>query len=313
MIPPIRIEPAFDDPELIRAMFARHAPYRAIAFYAPEGVADENDGKRPPMLPWFRGNWAVAGKPLVEGAERILFNERFLEAARAAYGTSEVYPEFVVANVNAPMPAGNTHVDVPSFHGATRVDYPLPLLKVMGQSGLFEPWRVMRAGIVSWFYEGVGGDFDYWPDGPDGPMRSERSPFRNVAVMADNDVMYHRIGSIGPADATVPRMSAQSEIGPCGKTHWAIVEDGQYRATYPNEAMRFSIVWKAEVRRTERVDPLTLDRVVGVFHADLRARGVRVETPSEPLADTAWLLTLQRTYPDLIARDSVSISRSASD
>jgi hypothetical protein len=74
-------------------------------------------------------------------------------------------PEFVVVNVNAPMPASRTHVDVPSFHGATREHYPLPFLIVMGSSGLFEAWRVVQAGSISWFYEGTGGNFDYWPEG----------------------------------------------------------------------------------------------------------------------------------------------------
>ncbi len=32
---PVRIEPAFADREQIRAMFERHAPYRALASYAP--------------------------------------------------------------------------------------------------------------------------------------------------------------------------------------------------------------------------------------------------------------------------------------
>ena len=31
----IRIEPAFDDPDLVRALFERHAPYRTIAEYIP--------------------------------------------------------------------------------------------------------------------------------------------------------------------------------------------------------------------------------------------------------------------------------------
>ena len=73
-----------------------------------------------PVFPWFRGDWALGGKPLVDGAELILHNKRFLEAARAAFGTSLVYPEFVAVNINGPMPAGTTHVDNPSFYGATR-------------------------------------------------------------------------------------------------------------------------------------------------------------------------------------------------
>src|SRR5713101_161896 len=202
---PIRIEPAFDDAGQVRDMFERHAPYRAIAAYAPEGFAETKcqEGERS-VLPWFRGNWALGGKPLVEGAELLLNNKNFLEAAKAIFGTSRVCPEFVVVNLNAPSPAGPTHVDIPSFHGATRENYPLPFLRVLGNSGLFEPWRVVHAGAISWFYEGAGGSFDYWPEGLCRPMLSEQPPFGNVALMADNDRMYHRIGPVGDPNAEVP-------------------------------------------------------------------------------------------------------------
>ena len=75
---PLRIEPAFDDREQIRAMFERNAPYRALAAYAPEGLQNESrqEAKRP-VLPWFRGDWALGGEPLVEGAELILNNKKF--------------------------------------------------------------------------------------------------------------------------------------------------------------------------------------------------------------------------------------------
>jgi len=299
-IQPIRVEPAFDNCEQIRAMFERHAPYRAVAAYAPEGVVDETheEAKRP-VLPWFRGDWALGGKPLVEGAEPILHNQKFLEAAKASFGTSLVYPEFVVVNVNAPMPAGATHVDTPSFQGATRENYPLPFLRVMGRSGLFEAWRVVRAGALSWFYEGTGGSFDYWPEGLGGPMLSEQPPFGNVALISENDRMYHRIGAIGDLNAELPRMSAAAHIQPDGDGGWAILEKGGIRATYPSHAIRLSVLWKAEVRdRTLRIDNLTLDRIMAIFTADLRHRSVDFQAPSNPLADTAWILPLQRIYAD---------------
>jgi hypothetical protein len=298
---PIRIDPAFDEPEQIRAMFERQAPYPAVAAYGLDVFVDET--KHPQsersVLPWFRGNWALCGKPLVDGAEVILHNKKFLEAARAVFGTSRVYPEFVVVNVNAPMPAGPTHVDVPSFHGATREHYPLPFLVVMGSSGLFEAWRVIQAGAISWFYEGAGGNFDYWPEGPDGPMLSEQPPFGNVALIADNDRMYHRIGAIGDPDAELPRISASAHIQPDGDGRWAILENGEVRATYPSQAIRLSVLWKAAVRDRElSVDILTLDRIMAIFTADLCRRSVDFEVPSDPLADTAWMLLLQRTYAD---------------
>jgi hypothetical protein len=300
-IQPIRIEPAFENREQILSMFERHAPYRAIAAYAPEGVVDETkhqEGERP-VLPWFRGNWALGGKPLVEGAELILHNKKFLEAAAAIFGTSRVYPEFVVVNLNAPSPAGPTHVDIPSFHGATRENYTLPFLKVMGSSGLFEAWRVVRASTLSWFYEGGGGSFDYWPNGLSGSMRSEQPPFGNVALCADTDRMYHRIGSVGDPHAELPRMLASAQIQPDGDGNWAILENGEVRATYPSNAIRLSVLWKAEVREREsRTDDLTLDRIMAIFTADLRHRGVDFQVPSDPLADTAWILLLQRIYAD---------------
>jgi hypothetical protein len=297
----IRIEPAFDNPEQIRVMFERYAPYRAVAAYGLDPAGDEtrHPETERSVLPWFRGNWALGGKALVDGAEVILHNRKFLEAARAVFGTSQVYPEFVVVNVNAPMPASATHVDVPSFYGATREGYPLPFLRMMGSSGLFEAWRVIQAGALSWFYQGPGGNFDYWPEGLDGPMRSEQPPFRNVALVADNDRMYHRIGAIGDPHAELPRMSASAHIQPDGDGRWSIIENGEVRAIYPGHAIRLSVVWKAAVQdRESSTDNLTLDRIMAIFTADLRRRSVDFETPSDALADTVWILLLQRIYAD---------------
>ena len=263
-----------------------------------------------PVFPWFRGDRALGGKPLVEGAELILHNKKFLEAARTVFGTSHVYPEFVAVNINGPMPACNTHVDNPSFYGATRVDYPLPFLRVMGFSGLFDAWRVVQASAISWFYEGAGGRFDYWPDGLDGPMLSEQPPFGNVALISDNDQLYHRIGPIGDGNVELPQMSASATIQPDGDGNWTILENGEVRATYPSQAIRFSVLWKAEVRdRESKPDNLTLDRIAAVFIADLHHRGIDFRVPSDPLADSAWILLLQRTYVD--AGSSEPIARGA--
>jgi hypothetical protein len=49
-------------------------------------------------------------------------------------------------------------------------------------------------------------------------------------------------------------------------------------------------------------DNLTLDRIMAIFIADLRRRGIDFHVPSDPLSDTGWILMLQRTYvsPTLI-------------
>jgi len=230
--------------------------------------------------------------------------QRFLESAKAAFGTACVNPEFVAVNIIGPMPACATHVDNPSFYGATRLEYPLPFLRVMGGSGLFEAWRVVRASTLSWFYEGKGGNFDYWPRGLNGPMLSEQAPFGNVALCSDNDRMYHRISAIGNGAEEMPRMSASAKIQPDGEGNWIILENGEVRATYPSHAIRFSVLWKAEVcNGSPRIEHLTLERIMAIFTGDLRRRSVDFQVPCDPLADTAWILLLQRIYAPTDSRE----------
>ena len=92
-------------------------------------------------------------------------------------------------------------------------------------------------------------------------------------------------------------MSASAEIRPDGEGNWTILENGEVRAAYPSQAIRFSVLWKAEVRdKKSRPGNLTLDRTMAIFIADLHHRGVDFRIPSDPLADTAWILLLQRIY-----------------
>ena len=286
----IRIEPAFDDPKAVRGMFQRNGPYRTMAGYLP---IESREGT---SLPWFRGNWAANGEPLVAGAERILHNHRFIAAAREFFGGSNVRPTFVVVNVNGPMPAGSIHVDVPTFRGATRDQYPLRFLVDMGLSGLFESWRVVQAGALTWFYDGPGGNFEYWPEGLDGPMFAEQPPFGNSAIMSDNDRVYHRIGQVGEPDTKLPTISPNAEIRPLRGESWEIVEDGETRARYPSSAIRFSLLWKG-IRESEALlECLSVDRVMSILIADLRRRGIDFRIPAEPLSDGEWMTLLDSVY-----------------
>jgi hypothetical protein len=111
-------------------------------------------------------------------------------------------------------------------------------------------------------------------------MQSEQPPFSNVALMAEQ--MDHHIGFIGDPDVESPRISPAAYIQPQGDGSWAILENGEVRATYPNRALRASVVWKAEARDSEsRTDNLTLDRVMAIFTSDLRHRNVDFQLPSD--------------------------------
>ncbi len=299
---PIKLDDAYEDPGAIRTLVERAGPFPSIASYLPAtATRDANtDVGAGETLPWFRGNWAVNGRAVVEGADAILHNARFIEAASRLFDTPNVTPSTVVVNINAPMPAGAVHVDIPAFRGATRDGYPLPLLQAMGASGLFEPWRVVEAGAVSWFYDGPGGAYDYWPEGLEAPMCSEGPPFGNVALVADNDRMYHRIGWVGDPAAPTPSLSAASEIRSTGAGTWAITDAGDLRASYPAERIRISVLWKARIGRDDgsgdAVGTLSPDRVVDVIAADLRARGVDAPVPGSPLTDASWIDLVHATY-----------------
>jgi hypothetical protein len=298
-VTPVRIDGVFDDPGAIRRLVARHGPYRTMASYLPDSAVR---GGRPAagdgVLPSFRATWAAGGRPLVDGAEVILGNARLRRAAAQLFD-AEVIPNTVAVNVNAPMPAGAIHVDVPSFLGADRDRYPLQLLQAMGASGLFEEWRVAEAGAVFWSYQGRGGAYDYWPDGLDGPMRSEYPPFANSALVGDNNRMYHRIGWIGDPAATPPVLSAAAQISHHADGDWVITDTGTSAVRYQDRDIRISILWKAQVRFGPGIGaaaPLTPGTIAEIISADLTRRGVHAPGRVPSLSDQGWLNLVHSTY-----------------
>ena len=298
LAPPIRIDGVFDDPGVIRRLVQRNGPYPTMASYLPvsavQGQLAAGDG----VSAHFRGTWAAGGHPLVDGAEVILHNPRLLRAASQLFD-AEVIPNTVAVNINAPMAAGGIHVDVPSFRGADRDRYPMQLLQAMAASGLFEDWRVAEAGAVWWNYQGPGGAYDYWPDGLDGPMRSEQPPFINSALVADNNRMYHRIGWIGDLAAASPILSAAAQISHHADGGWIISDSGRAPVRYDDRDIRISILWKAQVRpglQSGAAAPLTSELITGIISADLIRRGVQAPGQAASLSDQGWLDLMHSAY-----------------
>ncbi len=308
----VRLHPAFDDPDAVLALVEGAGPYWPLARYAhsrSERVALGAEARSVFVPPWFRQDFAVAGSALVPGAETILHNPRFVDAARGVYGDEVVVmPTTVYVNVMgaAPFPFV-PHVDVPAFRGVTRADHPVWLLHQMQAAGLFERWRIHIATAVSWFWDGPGGDFHYWPDGPDGAPAVESPPFDNVAIVADNEITYHGVGPVGREDDELPLgLGLDAELVRAG-AGWAVVDHGEVRARYPLRSMRITLSWKADVHADEAAatrcadgsDDLTLEQVVDRFLEDLRRRGVDVAAPDDPHHDEAWIGALAAVYRPL--------------
>jgi hypothetical protein len=299
---PLRIEPAYPDLARVRRLIESNAPYRSMA-----GLDGYREYGGLSSLPWFREHWALDGRALLPGVEYLLGSPAFIEGARAVFGGGVVRPMTLLINLMAPMPAGVPHIDTPSFRGAERTNFPLWLLLVMGASGLFRRWSLALAGAVSWFYEGEGGDFEYWPQGEGGPAARERPPFGNCAIVTDSDRMYHRVGPIGRPQEYLPEgtIGADSRLTREDGGGWRIVDAGQVRAAYAPHQVRVSLLWKAIVFEDEaaaaafeqHTDDLTLQRAAAIFCADLRRRAIEFTEPADPARDPQWAKTLIGAYP----------------
>jgi hypothetical protein len=312
----LRIIPVWEDPSEMIDLVRRAGPFWPLANYAASDAEMAALGRERVSFtpPWFRQDFARESHVLVPGAEVILANERFAQGARQLAGGTDavVRPQAVYVNVMAPTPFSfPPHLDIPAFRGFTRATQPVWLLKTMKTSGLFEEWRTKIVTAVSWFYIGVGGDFHYWPDGTDGPMAVERSPYGNVSVLADNELTFHGVSALGDPGAAMPAGLSRESRLVRSESGWAVHDaDGVTQANFSDDEVRITISWKADIfanaEEAELHDGaenvLSLDAVVELFHRDLSARAIEVHRPSDPLADQGWIATLASTYQDAAPR-----------
>ncbi len=308
----VRISPVWDNPDSVISLIRSAGPFWPLANYAASDAEMAALGKERVTFtpPWFRQDFAREGKVLVAGTEEILANQKFAAGAQELGGGSDavVRPQAVYVNIMGPTPfAFPPHLDIPAFRGFTRATEPVWLLKTMKTSGLFEQWRTKIATAVSWFYTGEGGDFLYWPEGPDGPMAVEAAPYGNVSVLADNEATFHSVSPLGGKGATMPEGLTRESRLIRGEGGWDVSEeDGTVLAHFTDAEVRFTVSWKADVFSSAEeaalfdtgADPLTLATIVELFHEDLTRRGIATERPSDPLNDQTWIATLAKTYQD---------------
>ena len=154
-----------------------------------------------------------------------------------------------------------------------------------------------------WFYEGPGGEYEYWPEGPDrSPHRTAR-PFTNKAVVGENDTMFHQ-GQPPHSDAPMPEFGLASTLATDDGSVWTIVDGDREARRYSQSEIRFALSWSAQVFRDEsaarevdeHLDDLDLETVVATFLTDLGRRGIDVEPPEDPLHGEDWVATIAETY-----------------
>jgi hypothetical protein len=306
--PPIALDPALDDPGLVRRLLEQTAPHLPVQRYFRSAAEMRAQSGPSDMIiaPNFRGDWATA-QGRVPGVEPILESPRLRDAAARLFDSDRVRPWGVYSNITFQLPfhQGQGHTDVPAFLGVDRSSYPTWFLAVMGHSGLFEKERIDIATAVAWFYRGSDGGFTWWPDGPDRPPRVHEGRIDNTAFVGDNDRMYHRVRPVGSREqGLLTGMTLDTRLEHDGGDAWAIREGDRTLARMDFEALRVSVSWKAYVYRDEAQerrhreggDALTREAVLERFYDDLHARGLRFERPADPLHDEPFVELLGETY-----------------
>ncbi len=246
------------------------------------------------------------GKVIFEGAERFFHNPRFIEAAKQSFQADVIRPVAMMTNLNLPAVGAPAHLDLPFFRGAHNREVPSWILAPMGYSGLFHDWAIPVASAITWFYEGEGGEFEYWPNGLSQPSLTESPPYFNRCVLADNEYMYHRVGPIGPSEIQkdYEEIGHDALLSLSPDRCWQVTEDGKTRATFDYGQVRISVLWKAFCFKNDQEAAsfddhshnLTPDRIAEIFCEDLERRGIAHDRPTDFESDSAWKETILSAY-----------------
>jgi hypothetical protein len=316
--PPVTVDAVLDDAALAWQLCERNGPYAHVLMLAEfaasmQAYRDAATSGSPDAvgvvqgtefltMPIYRGNWAFAGQPHIDGVDAVLHNERLIEAARTVFDAEIVRPQIVYSNLTAPMPQNRKHTDVPTFRGVERSQYPAWVVQAMATSGLFERWRVKVATAVAWYYDGPNGGFSYWPGGGDAPEVTIEPP-SNTAVVGDNDFMYHRVEAVG--DGRFDLIPIDSLLSfDAGARQWQIGKGDRTFGEFGRDDIRISISWKAECfhdaedARTfdEHLDDVTFEQVLAMWRADCDAHGVQLPDTADPIGDPAFAAAVAAAY-----------------
>ena len=236
---------------------------------------------------YFRETYVYGDDVRIAGIEPFLRHEGFVEAARALHGRPLIVPAIVYANLLVPGQELAVHTDVPEFRGVSRKTHPQWLLVAMHHSGLFADWRMPIATGVAWFHDCAGGDFVYYPDGPDAPPQARPARY-DTAMLLDTDSVFHGVDRVDERDRPLAPLRPGMRLVPVDGRRWQVRDGDRAVADYLWDELRFSISWKAYCfadepeRRAwfEHRDDLAIGSMIDRLLADMRVRGVMTERPA---------------------------------
>lgn len=304
--PPVMLRNVIEDTDEVVRLLERNAPYTPLGgWYRPDA-----DLEAATNAMWFQNDW-VHDDLRVEGSRLFLFHERVMQAARDFYDAQVIVPHSVYVNLMAAIEqSGPAHTDNPRFHGRDRSNTPMWMLRSMFWSGLFDHYGIVQATSIWWMHDVEGGGFLYWPGGPDKPPEEHIGDMANTAMVGDNHGMFHQVGPVGPFDKGTRLVTPRAELAPAldGSRDWVVMDRGdvQYRA--PIEDYRVSVLWKADVYRTEEerarqmADTLSIPDVIAIFNREFEQRGIDLRLTPDRIEDPGIAAAVGAQYPEAVPR-----------
>jgi hypothetical protein len=252
----------------------------------------------------FYGQNSVCFHPEVED---IFYSGRLLGQVKSYWDAQYAKPTMMLFNICGPHQSGlSPHLDATTFRGVRYENSPVWLQNIMAKSGLFIDYLINMAQVITWWYRGEAGTFTYWPEGPLRPPKTLPTPMWNRGVVVQNELMFHRGDPVGrPDERAIEGLKHRSCFEyRSNDDEWVITTDDQVIRRYHPAQIRLLVHWNAEVYRDmdevkkvmDHTDDLTHERVFDTLIADLRARGIAVDEPSDPLHDDAFIHTLLSAY-----------------
>lgn len=223
------------------------------------------------------------------GIEPLVANVAFAAAAAELTGRPLVRPTMLYANILVPGQELPLHTDTPEYRGLDKWKVPEWFLVVMRHSGLFEEHRKHVTAGVAFFNDCEGGEFVFYPDGPDGAPETVAPRF-NTAIHLDVDAVFHGVDRVGGDTAPAPPVTPGSELRYVeGDERWHLSKDGAELASYGWSEVRLSVQWKANCYRdeaeaelaTSSQHALTEAAVIDRLVEDLRQRGRITDRPAD--------------------------------
>jgi hypothetical protein len=132
-------------------------------------------------------------------------------------------------------------------------------------------------------------------------------PINNRGVVVQNEMMVHRGEANGPLDQQIPPGLSFDTVftgDPTDHDTWLLKNGQDEIARHHTEELRFLVHWSAEVfsdfdelkKNMDGSDDLTPAKAIGMMVDDLSSKGVRLDVPSAPLHDAAFIGALNAAY-----------------